>query len=104
MHDIRFSDAAVFEAIEAKEWYRLGSAEKSRLFEKKVDDAVLLLRQFPKIGSLIESGEGARRLLVTGFPYYIVYEVQSRTIHVVAFAHTSRDPESWRSRPKNLET
>lgn len=52
MHDLRFSDAAVFEAIEAKEWYRLGSAEKSRLFEKKVDDAVLLLRQFPKIGSL----------------------------------------------------
>jgi plasmid stabilization system protein ParE len=40
----------------------------------------------------------ARRMLVSGFPYQIVYRVTADEIRILAFAHLKRCPGFWRRR------
>jgi plasmid stabilization system protein ParE len=40
----------------------------------------------------------ARRVLVPGFPYQIVYRLDSDDIRVIAIAHLRRRPGFWRHR------
>lgn len=39
-----------------------------------------------------------RRILVTGFPYDVVYQVRADVIEVLAIAHQHRRPGYWRER------
>ena len=41
---------------------------------------------------------GARRLLVPGFPYAVLYAVEPDVVFVLAVAHTRRRPGYWRGR------
>lgn len=43
-------------------------------------------------------GRRARRHILAGFPYQIIYRVEAETIHVYAFAHLKRRPMYWRRR------
>jgi plasmid stabilization system protein ParE len=42
----------------------------------------------------------ARKVRVERFPYHVVYwhDEASASIHIVAIAHTSREPDYWRER------
>ena len=40
----------------------------------------------------------ARRVLVTGFPYDVVYQVREDLVEVLAVAHQRRRPNYWRKR------
>ena len=39
-----------------------------------------------------------RRTLLKRFPYMVVYEILGEDVFVLAFAHTARRPNYWRSR------
>ena len=43
---------------------------------------------------------GARRLLVLGFPYAVIYAVEPDVVFVLAVAHTRRRPGYWRGRAR----
>ncbi len=45
---------------------------------------------------------GTRRYLLKRFPFLLIYrEMSESRIEIVAFAHTSRRPEYWKSRIKH---
>ena len=62
-----------------------------------------IVRTLDRIAELPEAGApfsdlNARRMLVTGFPYQIVYRIDSDGIRVIALAHLKRRPGFWRHR------
>ncbi|MBN8443704.1 MAG: type II toxin-antitoxin system RelE/ParE family toxin [Thauera sp.] len=42
--------------------------------------------------------DGIRRLLLTRFPYKLLYSVENDCLYVIAFAHQHRAPEYWTDR------
>ena len=51
---------------------------------------------FPDLGSPYMGG--TRRLLLTEFPYFLVYTIDRGLVLVLAVAHTSREPGYWLDR------
>ncbi len=45
-----------------------------------------------------EDDDGTRRRLLRHFPYTIFYEIDRRTVFVLAVAHNRRAPGYWRGR------
>ena len=60
------------------------------------------LGQFPEIGSaaggLMTSVRRSRRLIMRRFPYLLIYTLALDSVTIVAIAHQSRRPGSWRNR------
>jgi len=75
-----------------------GGADLARRFNSKVEAAIVSARAIPLLHR--KHHHGARRVLVERFPYYVVYwhDEERDGIHIVAIAHTSRDPDYWRDR------
>ena len=46
----------------------------------------------------IEHSPAIRRVLVQGFPYYLIFRVLSGTIQILALAHQRRRPHYWLGR------
>lgn len=66
-----------------------------------VEEAFRLICQFPGIGApAIEASNASdvRKLVVQGFPYWVVYKELATQIYVVAIAHFRRRPGYWKSR------
>ena len=62
-----------------------------------------IVRTLNRISELPEAGSPfrnlkARRVLVAGFPYQVVYRIDADGIRVIAFAHLRRRPGFWRHR------
>jgi plasmid stabilization system protein ParE len=54
------------------------------------------IRIFPRAGSKFESG--TRRLVLSRFPYFVIYLPAADRCFVVAVAHAKRKPGYWRER------
>ena len=62
-----------------------------------------IVRTLNRIAEVPEAGSpfrdlNARRMLVAGFPYQVVYRIDSDESRVIAFAHLKRRPGFWRHR------
>jgi hypothetical protein len=91
------------EIHEATEWYSKQSHSLGRRFLGAVREALLFLesdpRRFAKLETLVDD-LSIRRILLTDFPYVIVYEVFDAEVFVYALAHMSRRPNYWRRRKR----
>ena len=65
-------------------------------FVDAVERAILLIRQYPAMGTPIDATR--RRMLVSGFPYAVVYRRDTDVIVVLAVANLRRQPAYWRAR------
>ncbi len=54
------------------------------------------IRKWP-LSCAVETGD-IRRLLLTRFPYKVLYSVEADHLYVIAFAHQHRAPEYWTER------
>ena len=93
---VRFHPDAVEEAEAATDWY----VERSpRAAERFLDE---LLRGIDRIAENPEQFPkfvfGTRRMVLTNFPYLIVFRATDTTIEIVAVAHGRRRPGYWRNR------
>jgi len=61
-----------------------------------VTRATDIVLQHPDVGG--RRGARARQLVVTGFPYDVVYMVHDDVVSVLAVAHHHRRPGYWRER------
>lgn len=93
---LRFRRGAIADGRAAAEWYRLANPETADAFESALRDALARIGDFPGIGS--PSVGGLRRLLLTRFPYAVIYREGPREMTIVAIAHTSRRSGYWRNR------
>lgn len=69
-------------------------------FWSQVQHALELISEHPQIGNVLRTrtGRQLRRLLVRRFPFHVIYRERPEFIEVIAFAHTSRRPQYWRTR------
>jgi len=88
---VRLSSAAYGDRRQAERYYE-GSAALAR-FRTELRSALEFIISCPE-GSPRARGE-TRLKTLKGFPYSILYIVSRDTIHVLAIAHQSRDPEQF---------
>ena len=83
--------------IAAIRWYEERRAGLGAEFYDTVARTMDKILEMPEAGPLFER-LNARRMLVPGFPYQIVYRLDSDDIRVIAVAHLKRRPGFWRRR------
>jgi len=95
---LAFHPAAAEEFGAAAEYYDAAAPGLGSRFALAVRRATDLALAHPSGGA--ERGvAGARRLVVHGFPYEVVYRVRGEVLEVLAVAHLRRRPGYWRDRP-----
>jgi len=95
---VRFLTAASAELADALAWYRERSPRAAEGLWLRVQDARRSIVLFPCAAPPIS--HEARRFILSGYPYDLVYSVRAEEIVVVAVAHHSRQPEYWTDRPQ----
>lgn len=84
------------EAREAFLWYWQRDERAGLRFEAALTFTFDRAAEAPEQGPLLESG--VRRLLVEGFPYGVLYAVETEQVVVLAVMHLRRRPGYWRGR------
>jgi plasmid stabilization system protein ParE len=92
---LRFHPAAQDELIESALYYEAARTGLGVAFRDAVRMVLDRLLEHPESGEL---RPGTRRLVVSGFPYDIVYRVTPMDLEVLAVAHHRRRPGYWRRR------
>jgi plasmid stabilization system protein ParE len=91
-------DAASGEFEAAVRWYEERRRGLGAEFYDAVASTMALIEDQPEIGTPIRHDGSARRMLLTRFPYQVVYHVTPTDIIVVAVAHLKRRPNYWKDR------
>src|SRR6266545_2719158 len=91
-----FHPDAEEEFIEAAAYYERNVPGLGERFAHEVHQAIERLLKYPEIGSPIDPN--LRRIVLTRFPYYLIYSFTSDMLRVVAVAHARRRPGYWRFR------
>lgn len=93
-----FHPAAEEEFIEAAVFYESRIPELGMKFGAEVRRAIDHLLAQLELGSRFDSQ--MRKLVLTGFPFSLIYTVRGERLQIVAVAHATRRPGYWRSRVK----
>lgn len=93
---VTFSPEAKVEFIDGESYYERQTPGLGRRFRADVRDAVRRLRHWP-LSAPIEQG-AIRRMVLSRFPYKLLYSVDVDHIYVLAIAHTHRAPHYWLER------
>ena len=65
-------------------------------FRDEVERAINLLCKHTKLGMQVR--HSARRLILTGYPFDLVYREEQDSIIIIALAHQRRRPGYWTNR------
>lgn len=95
MH-IGFEPEAGEELAEATAYFAEQSAQTAERFLADIARAESMLLQYPHAAPPIRGN--FRRLMLSIFPYQLVYRVQGDEIRVYAVAHLKKKPGYWRRR------
>ena len=96
---IRQHPAATAELDEALDWYAQRNPRAAEALWREVQHARALVIALPRAAPAISPH--ARRLVLHGYPYDIIYCLAGEEILVVAYAHHKRRPGYWRERLGN---
>ena len=94
--NVRVGGPAGEELGEAVRWYEDQSEGLGVAFLEAVQTVISRIETHPEIGGRVADQQHTRRVLVTGFPYQVVYIVRPTEAIVVAVAHLKRRPGYWR--------
>jgi len=92
----RFLSVAEQDLVESMEFYESRQLGLAIRFHDELFRIILLLRNSPKIGTMID--DNFRSFSLDKFPFSIVYRLEEDTLIVVAVAHQSRHPNYWHDR------
>ena len=86
------------EIIQARDWYfeRSQNASDRFIFELKI--ALQTIESYPERGAFHDDAHQFRYKRVIRFPYLVIYRELADRIEVLAVAHTSQRPGSWKLR------
>lgn len=93
---IELSPGAFIDLKEAVDFLWGRSPRIAQKFGEDYYNSVLMLRDYPRIGS--EIGRGERHLRIRRGPYWLVYRESDGNLVILAIAHASREPGYWRDR------
>jgi plasmid stabilization system protein ParE len=95
---IRILPEASAELTEAVRWYEAKRRGLGRDLLHETAKVVDRLEENPRGGTPMSADQRTRRLLVSRFPYQVVYRLRPDEIVVVAVAHLKRRPGYWKDR------
>lgn len=95
---LRIHSLASLELTEAVRWYESKRAGLGGELLDEFSASIDRLTLNPEAGNHISADQRTRRVLVTRFPYQVVYRVRPGEIVVVALAHLKRRPGYWKHR------
>jgi plasmid stabilization system protein ParE len=75
---------------EAFDWYRSQSEFAAMHLLSKIDEAIKLLVQNPRLFPVQK--RQFRQVVLTPFPYVLVYKVRQHDVFIYKLFHTSRNP------------
>ena len=94
--EVRFGSLATQELEDAVAWYDAVSGAIGDRFVVAIGAAVESIEKIPLLG--MPTDRGCRYVLVSGFPYNLIYVVFGACANIVALAHERRRPRYWASR------
>lgn len=103
MH-VELESSADAELAEATAWYLDQGLEPehgielAERFVDAVERGMRLIAEHPKLHAEIEAG--VRRIVLRGFPYSLIYAIESDCVLVLAVMHHERTPGCWRDRAR----
>jgi len=95
---LRIDDHALTEMEEALGWYQNRSESAAESFRRALSDAMDRVESSP--ARLSPYLFNTRRMLLTPFPYLLVFVIERDRIFIVALAHAKRKPGYWKTRLK----
>lgn len=84
------------ELVEAIAYLNGDGSGMGDVFRDAVEVRLQRLAHFPRMGRLV--GRKARRFVMRGWRYSIIYSIERDHLFVAAVAHHSRRPGYWRRR------
>lgn len=93
-----FSPEAMTEFTDGENYYERQMPALGSRFRADVRDALSRLRKWP-LATPIEHGD-IRRMMLSRFPYKLLYSVETDHIYILAVAHLHRAPDYWVDRGK----
>jgi plasmid stabilization system protein ParE len=90
---IRFSELANDELVDACDWYELQQEGLGLRFKNAVRDAAQRIARTPMLFPV--ELEGVRRYVLNRFPYTLRYVVRGDEVWIVAVSHQHRHPDYW---------
>jgi plasmid stabilization system protein ParE len=90
---IEFSPEAMAEFSDGENYYQRQMPGLGARFRADVRDALSRLRKWP-LAAPVERGE-IRRLMLSRFPYKLLYSIESEYLYILAVAHLHRAPDYW---------
>jgi toxin ParE1/3/4 len=94
----RFIAAARLEFLAEVVYYGEAQPGLGKRFAAAVEEAAARAAAFPLAGSA--GSANTRRVLLSGFPFSLIYRPEEEGIVIFALAHHARKPGYWRSRTR----
>lgn len=86
---LKFSDGFIADLVDIANFYEEKQAGLGNRFGKNLEKHVLLLENQPNIGR-IGKVFGTRELILSDFPYIVVYRVRKTLVQLLLIYHQSR--------------
>ena len=96
MTRVEFHPEAGRDLAEAQAWYRERSEVAAQAFALEINNALATIQDAPERWPL--TTRGARRFLLSEFPYSNLYYVRRTDVYVTAVAHQRRRLGYWQKR------
>ena len=93
MLSYEFTDRAVRDLAEARDWYDRRGADLGDRFIDDVLVAIRAARESPVRYPVVENG--VRAVRCKRFPYRVYFETHADRIDILAVYHTAREPRLW---------
>jgi len=99
----RLDPAARIEVREATQYYLSDNPEIADDFIDRIESVLRSIarspKRFPRIET-VQTERDIRRVLLSRFPYLIIYEILDEEPYVLAVAHAHRRPNYWTNRKR----
>jgi plasmid stabilization system protein ParE len=95
-YKLEYHAAAEAEIYDAAEWYKARSATAALRFALDLEAKIEIVLEAPERWPLFENG--SRRILLSRFPFSIIYRFSGDVVKIVALMHHRRSPGYWVNR------
>ena len=93
---IKFSPQARAEFKDGEAYYEQQVLGLGGCFRTEVREALVRIRRWP-LAAPLERGD-VRRMVLSRFPYKILYSIEPDCLYIIALAHQHRAPAYWADR------
>ena len=95
---LRIAKPASEELADAVRWYEAQRPGLGGDLYDAVNGTIESITRQPELGSTDYADRLSRRVLISRFPYHVVYRLEADAIIILAIAHMKRRPGYWKHR------